>query len=123
MTARELAKAAARGLATVVVLPSLLSFRLRSAIVGADRALVGSSQALALVPGILGQYLRRAFMQRVLAACHHTVTIEFGTLFSKVGARLDENVYIGPRCHLGLVHLERNVLLAPAVHIPSGALT
>jgi acetyltransferase-like isoleucine patch superfamily enzyme len=51
------------------------------------------------------------------------VTIEFGTLFSKVGARLDEHVYIGPRCHLGLVHLERDVLLGPSVHIPSGAST
>jgi acetyltransferase-like isoleucine patch superfamily enzyme len=41
-------------------------------------------------------------------------------VFSQAGARIDENVYVGPRCHLGLVHLERDVLVAAGVHIPSG---
>ena len=48
-------------------------------------------------------------------------SIEFGTIFSRAGARLDEHVYIGPGCHLGLVHLERDVLIASGVHMPSGA--
>ena len=39
------------------------------------------------------------------------------------GAVLDENVYVGPRCQLGLVHLERDVLLAANVQIPSGGKT
>ena len=30
---------------------------------------------------------------------------------SQAGAVLDENVYVGPWCLLGLVHLERDVLL------------
>src|SRR5207249_4917243 len=38
-------------------------------------------------------------------------------------ARLDENVYVGPRCHLGLVHVERDVLIGAGVHIPSGPST
>ena len=46
--------------------------------------------------------------------------IEFGTLFSQIDARIDEHVYIGPRCHLGHVHIERGVLLAAGVHVPSG---
>ena len=32
-------------------------------------------------------------------------------------------MYVGPRCHLGLVHLERDVLLASGVHVPSGGAT
>ena len=120
---REIAKAIAFGCATVLVSPLLLSFWLRSLAVGKDRALHGSSQLLALVPGISGQYLRRAFLARVLAACHPSVTVEFGTLFSQVGAMLDENVYVGPRCHLGLVHLEQDVLLGAGVHVPSGPQT
>lgn len=123
MSGREAVKALLRGGATIVVVPALASFWLRRAVLGGDRALAGSSQALALVPGLLGQYLRRAFLARVLAECHHTATIEFGVLFSKVGARIGENVYIGPRCHLGLVHIERDTLLGPAVHVPSGAST
>jgi acetyltransferase-like isoleucine patch superfamily enzyme len=120
MSARHLAKRIVLGLATIAVSPALLSFRLRAALVGRDRALEGSTQALALVPGLTGQYLRRAFLARTLAACHHTATIEFGTIFSSTGARLDEHVYVGPRCHLGLVHVERDVLIAAGVHIPSG---
>ena len=75
------------------------------------------------MPGVLGQYLRRAFLARAIARCHPSATIEFGTIFSKAGAIIDENVYVGPRCHLGLVHLERDVLLAAGVHVPSGART
>jgi acetyltransferase-like isoleucine patch superfamily enzyme len=123
VSGRDAVKALLRGGATIVVVPALVSFWLRRALLGGDRALAGSSQALALVPGLVGQYVRRAFLSRVLAECHHTATIEFGVLFSKVGARIGENVYIGPRCHLGLVHIERDTLLGPAVHVPSGAST
>jgi acetyltransferase-like isoleucine patch superfamily enzyme len=49
--------------------------------------------------------------------------VEFGAIFSRVGARLDDRTYVGPRCHLGLVHLEPDVLIAAGVHIPSGAYT
>ena len=120
---RSLLKTLAFGAATVMVSPSLASFFLRSRVLGRDRALAGSTQSLAIVPGVLGQYLRRAFLARTLARCHPSATIEFGTIFSKAGAIIDERVYVGPRCHLGLVHLERDVLLAAGVHVPSGART
>ena len=120
---REALKAVARALATVAVAPALLSYAVRQMVLGADRALTGSSQALALAPGVAGQYLRRAFLARVIAHCDASATVEFGTLFSQTGALLDANVYVGPRCHLGLVHLERDVLLAAGVHVPSGGAT
>ena len=114
-------KTIVRGVATIAVVPNLLSFRLRASVVGRDRALEGSSQALSLVPGLLGQDLRRAFLSRVLAGCHESAVIEFGAVFSQAGARIDENAYIGPRCHIGLAHIERDALLAAGVHVPSGA--
>ena len=118
---REGIKAAARAAATIAVLPQLASFKIRAALMGDNRALAGSSQMLSLVPGLVGQYLRRAFLARVLrGGCASSAAIEFGTLFSQIDARIDENVYIGPRCHLGHVHLERDVLLAAGVHVPSG---
>jgi virginiamycin A acetyltransferase len=117
---REAAKLVAFWLAAIVVTPALVSYRIRAAFLGCDRALEGSTQALALVPGLGGQYLRRAFLSRVLASCHRSVTVEFGVIFSDARSQLDENVYIGPRCHLGYVHLERDALIGPAVHIPSG---
>lgn len=113
-------KAAARGLATLAVGPHLLSFTLRSAAFGRDRALEGSMQTLGLVPGVIGEYVRRAFLARVLAHCAPTAVIGYGTLISQCGCRIDDHVYVGPRCHLGLVHLERDVMLAAGVHVPSG---
>ena len=109
--------------ALIAVTPALISFAIRSQVMGADRALEGSTQALGLIPGILGQYLRRAFLARVLAECHATSTVEFGTIFSQTGARIGEKAYVGPRCHLGLVHVGRDVMLAAGVHVPSGGRT
>lgn len=123
MSARTLMKQAAFLAATVLVAPALASFRIRAALYGADRALQGSSQALGLIPGIAGQYLRRAFYHRTLDNCDASVTIEFGTLFSAVGARLGKCAYIGPHCHIGLAHIGQDVLIGPAVHVPSGAST
>ena len=123
MPFRELVKTIALSLATVVVSPALLSFWIRSRFMGSDRALEGSTQMLSLFPGIAGQYLRRAFLARCLAECHRSATVGFGTIFSQSGSRLERNVYVGPGCHLGLVHLEADVLVGAGVHIPSGGTT
>jgi virginiamycin A acetyltransferase len=117
---REAAKAFARFVADVAAAPAVFSYRLRSLVLGPHRALEGSSQALALMPGIVGQYVRRAFLRRVLAYCDRTATIEFGAIFSDARARIEARAYVGPRCALGYVHLGRDVLLGPAVCIPSG---
>jgi virginiamycin A acetyltransferase len=116
-------KTCARIAATVFLAPEFLSYWIRSRVLGRDRALEGSTQFLSLIPGIVGQVFRRAFLTQVLESCHPDSTVEFGTIFSKAGTRIEENVYIGPRCHIGLVHLERDVLIAAGVHIPSGPMT
>jgi acetyltransferase-like isoleucine patch superfamily enzyme len=120
---RDVLKSAARALAFVIVAPALISYAVRSGVLGKDRALEGSSQLLSLAPGVLGQYLRQAFLARVLAHCAPTATVSFGTIFSKAGARIDENAYVGPGCFLGLVHIERDVLIGSGVHITSGRQT
>jgi acetyltransferase-like isoleucine patch superfamily enzyme len=107
----------------LLISPILVSFWTRRQLLGSDRALEGSTQALALLPGVFGQYLRRAFLGAVLKHCHHTATISFGTIFSRTDACIDENVYIGPGCHIGLVHVERDVLIGAGVHLPSGPAT
>src|SRR5262245_32673271 len=92
--AKEAVKAALRLAALVAVFPVLVCFWLNTLLVGRGRALESASQFLSLLPGLSGQYLRRAFLQRVLDRCHHSALIEFGTLFSQPGAVLDENVYV-----------------------------
>jgi virginiamycin A acetyltransferase len=120
---REALKTAAHALALVAVTPSVLSWRLRSLAIGRDRALEASTQAWALAPGLVGQYLRRAFLSWTLASCARTATIEFGTLFSSASASIGERAYVGPRCHLGWAVIEPDVLLAAGVHVPSGGRT
>jgi acetyltransferase-like isoleucine patch superfamily enzyme len=120
---REALKLFAHALATIAVSPALLSYSVRKHVLGADRAIEGSTQALAWLPGLPGVYMRRAFLTWTLAGCERSASVHFGTIFSQADARLDANVYVGPNCHLGLVHLERDVLLAAGVHVPSGAKT
>jgi virginiamycin A acetyltransferase len=120
---REAFKALARVIATIAVAPALLSFVIRRAIVGSDQAIEGSTQWLSLVPGRPGDYLRGAFLRGALASFDSTAIVQFGTIFSQAGSRIDARAYVGPHCHLGLVHLEPDVLLASGVHIPSGGAT
>jgi len=120
---REAIKAALHGLAIVAVTPSVISWWLRTRVIGPDRALEGSTQAWALVPGLPGQYLRRAFLSRTLRSCARTSIVEFGTIFSSASASIGERAYIGPRCHLGWAVIDDNALLAAGVHVPSGANT
>ena len=120
---RESLKWIAHAAAWLAVTPSVISWAIRARVLGRDRALEGSTQAWALVPGLVGQYLRRAFLSRTLKSCARTATIEFGTLFSSAAATIGERAYVGPRCHLGWVNIERDVLLAAGVHVPSGART
>jgi acetyltransferase-like isoleucine patch superfamily enzyme len=119
--ARTALKVTAFWCATVAVAPLLFTYWISSRILDPDRALQGSTELLALVPGLVGQYVRRAFLVRVLSQFHRSATIEFGTILSKADARIGENVYVGPCCHLGSVDLEADVLLAAGVHVPSGA--
>jgi acetyltransferase-like isoleucine patch superfamily enzyme len=116
----ETIKAIARGFSLVAVVPLVISYHARAILVGRDRALEGSSQAIAGVPGIVGQYLRRALLSRLLAYCDPTAVIGYGTLFSSSAARIEKNVYVGPYSVLGMVHIQKDVLIGSGVHIPSG---
>ncbi len=120
---RELLKSVCHGLAWVAVTPSVASWWIRARAVGPDRALEASTQAWAIVPGLIGQYLRRAFLARTIRGCARSATIEFGTLFSSASASIGARAYVGPRCHLGWAVIEDDVLIAAGVHVPSGAHT
>jgi acetyltransferase-like isoleucine patch superfamily enzyme len=113
-------KAVARGVAAALVLPMRASVELRGRAMGRDRAFQASAEWLAMVPGLSGQYLRRAFLAATTEGCGPDTVIGMGCLFSTVQVRLDHNAYVGPNCNLGWVHVERDVLIAAGVQIPSG---
>lgn len=121
MSPRDLLKGFARLLANLAAVPFLLMHVLKVPVLGKDRALEGSSQLLALLPGLSGQYVRRAFLAWTIAECHPSATICFGTILSKTATRIGANAYVGPYCSLGSVTVERDVLVATGVHVLSGA--
>ena len=113
-------KAACNLLAVLLVLPAVLVYRAGAPVLGAEKAFVGWPQALSLVPGLTGVYLRRAFYCLTLPACAWDVFVGFGVLLSHPGARLGRGVYVGPYCCLGEVTIGDDVLLGSHVSITSG---
>jgi virginiamycin A acetyltransferase len=78
------------------------------------------AQFCALVPGLPGVFLRRAFYRLTLEACGESFFIGFGAWFSHRAARIDEDVYIGPYAVLGSCHLGRGSLIGTRCSILSG---
>lgn len=109
--------------ASLLVLPLRLTLPLRAAVFGRERAFQATCEWLSLVPGFLGQYARRAFLAATTRGCGPDAVIGIGTLFSTPDVQIDGNAYVGPNCNLGWVHLERDVLVAAGVQIPSGPQT
>lgn len=119
---RDLLKATAHGLAVIVVSPLLLYYWIARRC-GGTRVLESCSQALSLLPGLPGQYLRRAFFMNTLASCGRTTVISFGAVLSAPRTRLGEGAYIGPFCTIGLADIGADVLIAAGAQVPSGPKT
>ena len=98
-------------------------YRLSRFLLGKDRAFLGLTERLARLSGYGGVYLRAAVYRSVLARSSEEVQIGFGTVFSKTEAVLEDHVYVGRYCSLGWVHLEKDVMLADYVAVPSGGAT
>lgn len=118
---KELFKKSARLMATVLILPLLVHFRFMSRLIGKDNALCYATEFLALFPGLSGRFFRNAFLRHTIEFCHPSANIGFGSTFSKCGARVDANVYIGDYCSIGLATIGKDALLANGVYITSGA--
>lgn len=118
---RHALKYLVHSVATVLVAPQVLSYVVRARVLGPDRALTGSSQVLALVPGVLGIVLRRAFLARALPSCAHTATLEFGVLFLRADVRVGQRVFIGPYSVIGSAELADDVLIGSGVRVMGGA--
>lgn len=118
---RDIVKLGLQLIANVLIFPLLLIYWMQAAVIGRDRALLSGSELLSLLPGLSGQYLRRAYLGWTLDYCHPSVSIGFGTTFSKCNARIEANVYIGSRCNIGMARIGRDVLIASGVYITSGA--
>jgi acetyltransferase-like isoleucine patch superfamily enzyme len=78
------------------------------------------AQLFALVPGLPGVFLRRAFYRLTLESCGRTFFIGFGALFSHRLAHIEDDVYVGPYAVIGSCHLGKGCLIGTRCSIVSG---
>ncbi len=112
-----------RGLFSIPAAALLLAYHLRRLVIGEEKAFLSLVERLSRYTGYFGVYLRSAVYSRVLASCSPELQIGFGTVFTKPQAVIGEHVYIGRYCSLGWVHVEKDVMLADYVAVPSGGAT
>lgn len=117
---KDCCKHAANAAALLIVLPAGLLYWLQARLLGTERAFPGWSQAFALLPGLTGVYLRRAFYRLTLNRCEPDACIGFGTILSHPTAEIGRSVYVGAYCVLGDVTLEDDVLVASGVSVANG---
>jgi len=112
--------AAARG----AMLPLLAAMRAEQVVQGPERAdavFQAYSQAVSLLPGIPGEYFRRAFYALALPRCGRDLTVGFGTVLSKRAVTVGDRVYVGMHCTIGQVDLGDHVTIGSNVDILSGS--
>lgn len=109
-----------RGICRVAVIPSYFVYLLMIPLISRNKSFQGLSQFYSLIPGIVGEYLRREFYRLTLAACSKDCCISFGTILSTPNASIGKGVYIGAYCVLGDVQIGDFTLLGSCVEIISG---
>jgi virginiamycin A acetyltransferase len=116
---RGLLQGLARFAAKVVVGPLALAWWAYHAATGRNTLFASMAQALSLLPGRTGSYLRRGFYALTLTECADDVHIEFGTLLNYPTTRLAKGVYIGTYCTLGMVSIGEGTMIGSNVDILS----
>ncbi len=115
-------KAVADAVCTACVLPAALTCWVESRLDREAEALFGFwTHVCALLPGLPGMYLRRAFYRWTLDACARDIHIGFGALFTHRRARVEREVYVGPYALVGCATLREGCLIASRVSLLSGA--
>jgi virginiamycin A acetyltransferase len=114
---KQIAKRCAQAVFLCLALPAAL-------LAGFGRVKIGFeffAQTFALVPGLVGDYLRTAFYRLTLKACSLDCRIQFGSFFAHSQATVGRHVYIGSYCVLGLADIGDRTHLASAVQVLSGS--
>jgi virginiamycin A acetyltransferase len=101
-------------------LPVYLLYRLESIFVGNRKAFGMVSQWVSIIPGLTGEYFRRAYLQWATGLSLRDCCISFGTTFSDQRVRIGDGVYLGRGCDIGYADIGRNCVMGSGVHIISG---
>lgn len=117
---RQAGKAAFNVLSILLIAPACLAYVVAASALGTARIFPGFSQLFSLLPGVTGQFLRRAFYRLVLPQCGRDACVCFSTVFSHPSAELGNHVYVGVGCMVGDATLGDDVLVGSHVSIING---
>lgn len=78
------------------------------------------TNVVAILPGVPGVFLRRAFYTMSLEKCSPHCHIGFGTIISHRCAIIDKHAYIGSYALIGKAHIGEHCLIGSRVSILSG---
>jgi len=104
----------------ILVFPLYLQTKFLGLFLKTDQPFQMSSHIVSLLPGVLGNYLRKEFYRMTLARCAPDVCVEFGTIIHQASVELGRRVYIGCHCSIGECIIEDDVLIGSNVDIISG---
>ena len=114
-------KSAANTVALLFVWPAFLTYKLAVWTLGSEMAFSGWSQAFALVPGLIGIYLRRAFYRLTLPRCETDSCLCFGTVFCPSPPRKSDGMSTWASIVAwAQLRLRMMYLISSHVSIPSG---
>lgn len=120
MSTKTTMKALVKTLFLILVMPLYLLLELFSLAGNRDGSFQSFSQALSLIPGKTGSYLRAAFYRLACPDTSDDISIGFLTVLSHRDTSIHPGVYIGPQCNIGKCTIGKNTLLGSGVHILSG---
>jgi virginiamycin A acetyltransferase len=109
-----------KSLATAVALVFAFPVALLSGFGRFDALFALTAQACALLPGLVGDYLRIAFYRLSLEQCSLDSRISFGSFFAHSNAMVGRGVYIGSYCVLGSCRIGDRAQIASQVQVLSG---
>lgn len=107
-------------IAIVAVLPLYAGMQLCVFIFGGERAFVSVGTFLGQCPGIVGDFIRKAYYLLALGSFSSSAGIGFGSFFSHRSSSMGPQSSCGAYCVLGTCDIGEGVLLGSNVHILSG---
>ena len=118
---RTALKTAVDAVALVVAMPfGVLSALEKRLLPGHEGMFRMCSQTLALLPGLPGLFVRRAFYRYALDGCHADCHIGFGALVTHREATIERGVYIGVWALVGSAHLREGTSVGSRASLLSG---
>jgi acetyltransferase-like isoleucine patch superfamily enzyme len=120
MTIKEALKSLTRAVCLVLTAPLWGLARLEAALGDAERVFTAFAEFYSLFPGALGVYLRQAYYRMTLGQFAPDCHVGFGTYFTHRNLVVEEGVYIGNRCTIGMARIGCDATIGSNVDILSG---